>query len=107
MNVRDDCARGVRGGDGDVGRSNLQRQRRGLPLTELVRREIDDAVFFELALTPGDDPPGGGSSQAAANVLKVADQASAFTVAGGGGLRVFSFYLDQSRTRSSASPGPA
>jgi ATP-dependent exoDNAse (exonuclease V) beta subunit len=68
---------------------DLHRQRRGLSLAELVRRTIEAAGYVELALA-GDD-----GAQAAANVMKVADQARAFTVSGGGGLRAFTRWLDQ------------
>jgi ATP-dependent exoDNAse (exonuclease V) beta subunit len=68
---------------------DLHRQRRGLSLAELVRRATEAAGFVELALARG------GSAQVAANVLKVADQARAFTASGGGGLRVFTRWLDQ------------
>jgi ATP-dependent helicase/nuclease subunit A len=66
---------------------DLHRQRRGLSLAELVRRAIEAAGFVELALARG------GDAQVAANVLKVADQARAFTVSGGGGLRAFTRWL--------------
>ena len=68
----------------------LHRQRRGLSLAELVRRAIEAAGFVELALARGTD-----GSQVAANVMKVADQARAFTVSGGGSLRAFTRWLDQ------------
>ena len=73
----------------------LHRQRRGLSLTELVRRAIEAAGFVELALARGGGGDGRGGAQVAANVLKVADQARAFTVSGGGGLRAFTRWLDQ------------
>jgi ATP-dependent exoDNAse (exonuclease V) beta subunit len=66
---------------------DLHRQRRGLSLAELVRRTIEAAGFVELAFARG------GDAQVAANVLKVADQARAFTVSGGGGLRAFTRWL--------------
>ncbi|MEJ7784253.1 MAG: UvrD-helicase domain-containing protein [Solirubrobacteraceae bacterium] len=68
---------------------NLHRQRRGLSLAELVRRAIEDAAFVEFALAREN------GTQVAANVLKVADQARAFTVSGGGGLRAFTRWLSQ------------
>jgi ATP-dependent helicase/nuclease subunit A len=68
---------------------DLHRQRRGLSLAELVRRATEEAGFVELALARG------GGAQAAANILKVADLARAFTVSGGGGLRAFTRWLDQ------------
>ncbi|MGI8729972.1 MAG: UvrD-helicase domain-containing protein [Solirubrobacteraceae bacterium] len=68
---------------------DLHRQRRGLSLAELVRRAIEDAGFVEFALARD------GGTQIAANVLKVADQARAFTVSGGGGLRAFTRWLSQ------------
>ena len=74
---------------------DLYRQRRGLSLAELVRRAIDAAGIVELALARGSEALGGGGAQVAANVLKVADQARAFTVSGGGGLRAFTHWLDQ------------
>ena len=74
---------------------DLYRQRRGLSLTELVRRAIEAAGFIELALARGGGGDGRGGAQVAANVLKVADQARAFTVSGGGGLRAFTRWLDQ------------
>ena len=70
---------------------DLHRQRRGLSLAELVRRAIEAAGFVELALARGD----GSGTQVAANVMKVADQARAFTVSGGGGLRAFTRWLSQ------------
>ena len=73
----------------------LHRERRGLSLTELVRRAIEVAGFVELALARGGEGDGRGGTQVAANVLKVADQARAFTVSGGGGLRAFTRWLDE------------
>jgi ATP-dependent helicase/nuclease subunit A len=70
---------------------DLHRQRRGLSLAELVRRAIEAAGSVELALARGD----GNGTQVAANVMKVAEQARAFTVSGGGGLRAFTRWLSQ------------
>lgn len=69
---------------------DLHRQRSGLSLAELVRRAIEVAGFVELALARG-----AGGTQVAANVMKVGDQARAFTVSGGGGLRAFTRWLSQ------------
>ncbi len=65
----------------------LHRERRGLSLPELVRRVIERTRMVEVALAlPGGD-------QAAANLLKLADQARAFSASEGGGLRAFAQWL--------------
>ncbi|MDI3339804.1 MAG: UvrD-helicase domain-containing protein [Sphaerobacter sp.] len=58
-----------------------------LPLPELVRAVLDETRLVEYALTL---PQG---EQAAANLLKVVDQARAFAAARGGGLRAFVRWL--------------
>jgi len=65
----------------------LHRERRGLSLPELVRRVIERTRMVEVALAlPGGDQP-------AANLLKLADQARAFSASEGGGLRAFAQWL--------------
>lgn len=72
----------------------LHTLRHRLPLPELVRRVIDETRLIEYALTL---PQG---DQAAANLLKVVDQARAFAAARGGGLRAFVRWLDTATSRS-------
>src|SRR5439155_7133715 len=69
----------------------LHCDRRRLGLPELVHRLISRTHWAELALTI---PQG---EQAAANLLKVVDQARAFAGAGGGGLRAFAHWLETGR----------
>jgi ATP-dependent exoDNAse (exonuclease V) beta subunit len=69
----------------------LHRERRKLGLPELVHRLISRTHWAELALTI---PQG---EQAAANLLKVVDQARAFAGAAGGGLRAFARWLETGR----------
>jgi len=69
----------------------LHRERRGLSLPELVRRVLERTHMVEVALAL----PGG--TQAAANLLKVADQAHGFAAVGGRGLRAFARWLAAQR----------
>jgi len=71
--------------------AGLRRERRGLSLSELVGRVIAQTRLVEVALTlPRGD-------QAAANLLKLTDEARAFAGAGGGGLRPFVDWLSSRR----------
>ena len=70
---------------------SLYRERRGLSLSELVGRVIAQTRLVEVALTL---PQG---DQAAANLLKLIDEARAFAGAGGGGLRPFVDWLESRR----------
>ncbi len=73
----------------------LHRERRGLSLPELVRRVIGRTRMVEVALAlPGGDQP-------AANLLKLADQARAFSASEGGGLRPFAQWLAKERDEES------
>lgn len=80
--------------DGMHALRTLHTLRHRLPLPELVRRVIDATRLIEYALTL---PQG---DQAAANLLKVVDQARAFAAARGGGLRAFVRWLDTATSRS-------
>ena len=71
--------------------ASLRRERRGLSLGELVSRVITRTKLVEVALA---EPDG---EQSAANLLKVVDQARAFTSSGGGGLRPFTRWLADRR----------
>jgi ATP-dependent exoDNAse (exonuclease V) beta subunit len=71
--------------------AGLRRERRGLSLSELVGRVIAQTRLVEVALTL---PKG---EQAAANLLKLTDEARAFAGAGGGGLRPFVDWLSKRR----------
>ena len=62
----------------------LHEARINLSLPEIVERTIEETNLVEFALTM----PNGGD-QSAANLLKMVDQARAFSSAGGGGLRAF------------------
>jgi ATP-dependent helicase/nuclease subunit A len=85
--------------DGEVGAvadglrllAALRRERRGLSLSELVSRVIAQTRLVEVALAE----PGG--EQAAANLVKLVDEARAFAGAGGGGLRPFAQWLSERR----------
>ncbi|HEY8490020.1 MAG TPA: UvrD-helicase domain-containing protein, partial [Dehalococcoidia bacterium] len=67
--------------------ARLHQERRRLPLAALVRRTLAETRLVALALTL---PQG---ERAAANLLKVVDQARAFARARGGGLRAFTRWL--------------
>ena len=69
---------------------DLAKMRRGFSLGELVRRVIEESQLVEFALTLPDGP------QAAANLLAIGEQAQSFSSVGGGGLRAFTRWLDQS-----------
>ena len=71
--------------------AGLRRERRGLSLSELVGRVLAQTRLVEIALAQ----PGG--EQAAANLLKLVDEARAFAGAGGGGLRPFAGWLAERR----------
>jgi ATP-dependent helicase/nuclease subunit A len=62
----------------------LHSERINLSLPEIVELTIEETNLVELALTNPD-----GGDQSAANLLKMVDQARAFSSAGGGGLRAF------------------
>jgi ATP-dependent helicase/nuclease subunit A len=62
----------------------LHRDRQRLTLPEIVQRTVERTNLIEFALTL----PNGGD-QSAANLLKMIDQARAFSAANGGGLRAF------------------
>ena len=67
--------------------ARLHQERRRLPLAALVRRTLAETRLVELSLTL---PQG---ERAAANLLKVVDQARSFARARGGGLRSFTRWL--------------
>jgi ATP-dependent helicase/nuclease subunit A len=62
----------------------IHRDRQRLTLPEVVQRTVERTNLIEFALTL----PNGGD-QSAANLLKMIDQARAFSAASGGGLRAF------------------
>jgi ATP-dependent helicase/nuclease subunit A len=65
-------------------------------LTQLVRATLERTRLVEIALAGWD------GQQAAANLVKLADQARAFSSSGGGGLRAFAQWLDEQQGASSA-----
>jgi ATP-dependent helicase/nuclease subunit A len=67
--------------------ADLHRMRRGLSLSEVVRRVVERTRLVEFALTLPD------GAQGAANLLAIVDQARRFATAGGGGLRPYIRYL--------------
>jgi ATP-dependent helicase/nuclease subunit A len=69
---------------------DLHRARRHASLAELVRRTLERTRMVELSLTLPD------GVQTAANLLKVVEQARAFSSSGGGGLRHFTRWLSES-----------
>ena len=74
----------------------LHRKRSKLSLPELVQAILEESRLVEFALTQSD------GEQAAANLLAIADQARAFTAAGGGGPRAFTRWLSQNSERQQA-----
>ncbi|TVR69711.1 MAG: hypothetical protein EA415_13805 [Sphaerobacteraceae bacterium] len=77
----------------------LHDQRINLSLPEIVEQTIEQTSLVEFALTL----PNGGD-QSAANLLKMVDQARAFSSASGGGLRAFvRWTITSSETRSDES----
>src|SRR5262249_55119511 len=69
---------------------DLHRFRRSVSLAELVRRTVERTRVVEFALTRPDGEQGG------ANLLAIVEDARLFSAAGGGGLRPFIRYLQDS-----------
>jgi ATP-dependent exoDNAse (exonuclease V) beta subunit len=61
----------------------------------LVRTTLERTCLVEIALSGWDGP------QAAANLIKLAEQARAFSASGEGGLRAFARWLTEQRGASS------
>ncbi len=74
---------------------DLRRLRHARGLPDIVRTVLDRTQLIEAAML---QPQG---EQAAANLLKLVDQARAFAAAGGGGLRGFVRWLKENTTRTS------
>jgi ATP-dependent helicase/nuclease subunit A len=79
--------------------NSLHEERINLSLPEIVERTIEQTNLVEFALTMRN-----GGDQSAANLLKMVDQARAFSSASGGGLRAFvRWTITSSETRSDES----